>query len=136
MNKLFKTAFLCLLLSQPASAQSGEIMGSDSLETVGELLRGTWIAGAPDHLGGREAMIVQGNALGLGYVDAYGDVDMDYEGGYTLDRDCNGTRIDGIYIVTEREHDPCWQIINLDLSKLEFRDKARFVNTEFFIQSR
>ena len=136
MNSSLKVTFFCLFSCLPLSAQSETIMGSDSLETVGELLRGTWLAEAPDHMGNVEGMIVDQNDLGIGTVDAYGDTQMYYEGGYTLDRDCNGTRADSIYIVTELEYDPCWEILALDLSRLKFRDMARFVPTEFVIQSR
>ena len=136
MKTLLNTAFLCLLLGLPASAQSGSIMSSDNLTNVRALLKGTWITAAPDHLGGREVMVVLENELGIGYVDKYETVDVSYEGSYKIDRNCNGTRAEGIYIVTQREDDPCWEIINLDLSKLEFRDKARYVTTKFVLQSR
>lgn len=136
MKSPFKTACLYLLLGLPANAQSDSIMGEDSLKTVGELLRGTWLAEAPDHMGNVEGIIIHDKALGIGTVDSYGDTNMYYEGGYTLDRTCNGTRADSIYIVTELEHDPCWEILVLDLSRLTFRDMARFVPTEFVIQSR
>jgi uncharacterized membrane protein len=114
--------------SSRASSSLGDI---SDLSAVRARLQGSWWSEKLNSAGGSEVFFVESHRLRVAFVEADGSVDHYYDGSYYLDRTCNGQFRDtgAFFIVTEKEHDPCWRVLELSESLLVYRDLARLANT-------